>query len=90
MVSSEFEVRYITQQLVPPDYLDERTWENLYYIDESSYQPGGAIFLMIGSHDFYLTPGRLTNSRFFDIGREQHGVLVASQHRFYGQSRPTA
>ena len=89
VVKCEFEERFFTQKLVPIDFLDQREWENLYYIDEEYYQPGGPIFVFVGGADFYSTIYRLNTSHFFDIGREMHALLIATEHRFFGQSRPT-
>lgn len=85
----EFEERFLTQTLNPIDLLDSRTWQNLYYIDEDYYVSGGPIYLLVGGSDFYSTPSMLQLSHFFDVGREQHALLIASEHRFYGRSRPT-
>lgn len=87
-----FQERFVTQRLVPIDRLDTRTWQNRYFIDDSAYVPGGgagALFVFCGGSDFYFTEGRRESSHFFDIGRRLQGVLVFTEHRYYGKSRPT-
>lgn len=88
--AAAFQERYFTQKLVPIDRLDTRTWQNRYFIDESDYTPGGPIFVYVGGPDFYMTELRMQMSHFFDVGRQQNAVLIATELRFYGESRPTA
>uniref|UniRef100_A0A1B0DNK4 Peptidase S9 prolyl oligopeptidase catalytic domain-containing protein n=1 Tax=Phlebotomus papatasi TaxID=29031 RepID=A0A1B0DNK4_PHLPP len=89
MASGEIERRNITQWQDHFDYNNTETWENTYYIDDSFYEPGGPIFLFMGGMDFYTTIGRLNSSHFRDIAEEVGAVLVGTEHRYYGESRPT-
>uniref|UniRef100_A0A1B0CT00 Prolylcarboxypeptidase n=1 Tax=Lutzomyia longipalpis TaxID=7200 RepID=A0A1B0CT00_LUTLO len=87
-VQCEIEMRNFTQ---PLDHFDENcteTWDNTYYIDESFYQPGGPIFLYVGDMQFYFTDYRIRSSHFRDIAIEAGALLVATEHRYYGNSRP--
>ncbi|GAB0098733.1 thymus-specific serine protease [Sergentomyia squamirostris] len=89
-VSCQIETRNFTQWL---DHFDENcteTWNNTYYIDESFYEPGGPIFLYVGDMQFYYTWYRLNSSHFVDIAREAGALLIGTEHRYYGESRPTA
>ncbi|GAB0098732.1 thymus-specific serine protease [Sergentomyia squamirostris] len=89
-VSCQIETRNFTQWL---DHFDENcteTWNNTYYIDESFYEPGGPIFLYVGDMQFYYTWYRLNSSHFIDIAREVGALIIGTEHRYYGESRPTA
>ncbi|XP_055693657.1 putative serine protease K12H4.7 [Lutzomyia longipalpis] len=87
-VQCEIEMRNFTQ---PLDHFDENcteTWDNTYYIDESFYQPGGPIFLYVGDMQFFYTYARLNSSHFTDIAREVGALLIGTEHRYFGESRP--
>lgn len=84
-----FQEEFITQALNPIDSLDQRTWSNRYYVDRDSYVEGGPIFVHVGGPDFYSAELRMNLSHFNEIGRAMGALLVFTEHRFYGQSRPT-
>lgn len=84
-----FQEEFIMQPLNPIDSFDQRTWSNRYYVDRESYVEGGPIFVHVGGPDFYSAEVRMNLSHFHEIGRDMGALLVFTEHRFYGQSRPT-
>ncbi|XP_055686871.1 thymus-specific serine protease-like [Lutzomyia longipalpis] len=88
-VCGEFEVRNFTQWLDHFDPNNTATWEQRYWIDDSHYVPGSPIFLLVGDMTFFFTEFRLNESFFIELAQEFNGLMVATEHRFYGESRPT-
>lgn len=84
-----FQERYIVQPVNPIDSFDRRTWQNRYYLDNDSYTENGPIFVHVGGPDFYLADARMNMSYFVELGMEMGAVMAYTEHRFYGESRPT-
>lgn len=88
--SGVFREEYIAQPVLPIDSFDLRRWQNRYFVDSDSYVEGGPIFVHVGGPDFYLSEVRMLLSHFLEIGRDMGALLIFTEHRFYGESRPTA
>lgn len=88
-VHGEAEVRNITQWLDHSDPNNTATWENRYWVDESFYEPGGPIFLLVSDQLTFFTEARLETSHFLDLAEEFNALFVASELRFFGENRPT-
>lgn len=89
VASAYFYEEWITQPVNPIDSFDNRRWQNRYFVDSDSYIEGGPIFVHLGGPDFYLAEVRMNLSHFLEIGKDMGALLVFTEHRFYGQSRPT-
>lgn len=89
VISAEFQPRYMVQDLMPIDRFNPYQFYNRYYIDEDSHWDGGPIFIHVAGPEFYQADIRMELSHFFDLGREEGAVLILTEHRFYGSSRPT-
>lgn len=82
------EPQWFTQKLNHFDASDSRTWQQKYYVNGSSLGMNGPVFLMIGGEG----PLRAT---WVAVGAmvqyaQKYGALVlALEHRFYGDSHPT-
>lgn len=87
--SGYFYEEYITQPLHPMDSFNQRNWQNRFFIDRDSYVEGGPIFVSVAGPDFYNTDLRMNLSHFHEIGRDMGAVMVYTEYRFFGQSRPT-
>lgn len=85
----DFQERIFTQKLMPIDLHDTRTWENRYYIDDSYYQPGGPLFVYTSASVNLDYASLMNHTYFFDLGKEFNAILLFTEHRFYGESRPT-
>ncbi|KAI8322304.1 peptidase S28 [Martensiomyces pterosporus] len=67
--------------------LNDNRWNQQYLYNATFYKPGGPIFV--------LTPGENTLSNFYtdkthftSLAQSTSGLLVAVEHRFYGNSNP--
>lgn len=89
-VNCYFYEEFITQPLNPIDSFDTRRWQNRYFLDSDYHVEGGPIFLHLGGADYYYTEVRFNVSHFLEMGQELGALLVFTEHRFYGESRPTA
>lgn len=89
VTSAYFYEKYITQPVLPIDAFDRRVWQNRYFVDSDSYVEGGPIFVHLGGPDFYMAEVRMNLSHFLEIGQDSGALLVYTEHRFYGESRPT-
>lgn len=78
------------QKLLTIDQFETRTWQNRFWLDDSYYTPGGPLFLSTSGAATVQTDDWLNHTYFFDMGREMNALLVYTEHRFYGESRPTA
>lgn len=82
--SATLREEYFTQFLNPIDSFDSRQW-----VDTDSYTGNGPIFVYVTGAEIDEGERRRANSHFFDMGREVGAVLVYTENRFYGLSRPT-
>jgi len=56
--------------------------------NDEHFKPGGPLFIFIGA-EWEITPGWITGGHTYDMAKYHKGYLVYSEHRYYGQSRPT-
>ncbi|XP_055716913.1 putative serine protease K12H4.7 [Phlebotomus papatasi] len=79
---------WIEQKLDNFDDNNNATYQMRYLANAEFYQPGGPIFIYVGG-EWSVSPGWITGGHTFDMARELNGYLFYTEHRFYGQSRPT-
>ena len=66
---------------------EQRTWAQRYFVDFSYWKEGGPVFLYVGGEGPLAAP---TDRLFMVELAEKYGALVlALEHRFYGESQPT-
>lgn len=79
---------------IPLDHHDKKSkkYKNRFFVDETEYKPGGPVFIFDCGEgdcqnyaDFYLVN---ETSFFKQMVKEWHGIGVAWEHRYYGQSLP--
>lgn len=70
-----------------PSNLD--TWEQRYYFNNYYYTPGSPIFLFLAG-EWEISDYRLTYSLMYDMAADLNANIFYLEHRYYGQSRPTA
>jgi len=81
--------QWFTQTLDHFNAQDSRTWQQRYYVNDSFYNAGtgGPIFLQIGGEgaigSYYVT-----ELEFVVYAQEMNALVVALEHRFYGESHP--
>lgn len=53
------------------------------------FKPGGPIFIVIGG-EWKISPGHIQSGQhIYDIAKEFNGLLIYTEHRFYGKTVPT-
>lgn len=88
-IQGYFQEYHFTQTLLPIDQFDTRTWDNRYFLDDEYYTPGGPLFVSTGASVGFNHDAWMNFTYFFDLGREMGALLLYTEHRFYGESRPT-
>lgn len=54
------------------------------------FKPGGPIFIYVGG-EWSISAGSIGfGSHIYDLAEELSGIIYYTEHRYYGQSRPTA
>lgn len=82
------ETKWIEQRLNNFDPQDNRTW-SMRYMENSHYlQDGGPIFIYVGG-EWTISEGWLRTGHMHDMARDLNGTMFYTEHRYYGQSRPT-
>lgn len=80
--------KWIEQPLNHFDRQDVRTWKMRYLQNEQYYVEGGPIFIFVGGEST-VSKIWLENSHMHDMARDLNGTMFHTEHRYYGQSRPT-
>ncbi|CAG2100982.1 unnamed protein product [Medioppia subpectinata] len=80
--------QYYDQKVDHFDKQNNKTFKQLYYVDDSHHKTGGPVFLMIGGEGAIDTS--YVNGMFMGEMAKKYGALaVAIEHRYYGNSIPT-
>ncbi|XP_055921970.1 putative serine protease K12H4.7 [Eupeodes corollae] len=89
--TSRFDVatRWIEQKLDQFNESDARTWKMRYMANEQYFEEGGPVFIFVGG-EWAISRGYLTGGHMHDMAKEHKGYLFYTEHRYYGQSRPTS
>lgn len=84
----DIEEKWIEQRLNHFDPQDGRTW-NMRYLENSAYlRDGGPIFIFVGG-EWTISDGWLRSGHAHDMMRDLNGTMFYTEHRYYGDSRPT-
>jgi Serine carboxypeptidase S28 len=59
-----------------------------FYGNSEFFKPGGPLFIYVGG-EWAISEGWLTSGHMVDMAREMNGYIFYTEHRFYGQTRPT-
>lgn len=51
------------------------------------YQSGGPMIIYLGG-EWVISEGYLEGGLLADIGKEHHGYMFYTEHRYYGESQP--
>ncbi|XP_011160112.1 putative serine protease K12H4.7 [Solenopsis invicta] len=79
---------WITQPLDHFNHRENRTWSMRYKENSAFLKNGGPILIMIGG-EWQITDGYLQGGLMYEIGVKYGGLMYYTEHRFYGQSKPT-
>ncbi|GJQ77976.1 hypothetical protein Trydic_g2337 [Trypoxylus dichotomus] len=82
-------LRTLTQRIDHFNPRDTRTFTMRYYSNDQFYAEGGPIFIMIGG-EWEISPSYLMTGLMFDMAVEHSGYLFYTEHRYYGNTHPTA
>eukprot|EP00961_Rhodomonas_salina_P002864 39158-Rhodomonas_salina.3 len=71
------------------------TRKQRYFVNASFYEPGGPVFLCVGGEGPALSPqvvvtGELHCALMVKLAQEHGALILALEHRYYGESIPTA
>ena len=80
--------RWIEQRLDHFNRQDNRTWQMRYMENTEYFEEGGPIFMFIGG-EWEISEGWLRTGHMYDMARELNGTMFYTEHRYYGESRPT-
>ncbi|KAF4517838.1 hypothetical protein B566_EDAN008780 [Ephemera danica] len=78
---------YFTQRLDHYNVLDDRTWQQRFFISNASYVPGGPVFLFIAG-EWVADPSEITDTFVEELAAQHGALLIDLEHRYYGESRP--
>ena len=67
---------------------DDRSWKQRYFINDTFYEEGGPVFLMIGGEG-PANPIWMVTGSWIDYAKEHKAICFQLEHRFYGESHPT-
>ncbi|XP_037807828.1 putative serine protease K12H4.7 [Lucilia sericata] len=80
--------KWITQKLDHFDEENEETWQMRYMENDQYFESGGPMFIYLGG-EWAISPGRIREGIIPDMAKEHKGMLFYTEHRYYGQSKPT-
>lgn len=69
------------------DLFDNRTWKMRYLVNERFYKPGGPLFIEVGG-EWKIDGTNLIVGTFAQLAKQHNGMLVETEHRYYGESLP--
>lgn len=82
-------LKWIDQKLDNFDSKEKRTWKMRYLENDEFFVPGGPIFIFVGG-EWEISDGYVTGGHMYDMAKEHNGALYYTEHRFYGDSKPTS
>ncbi|KAG7471076.1 hypothetical protein MATL_G00120580 [Megalops atlanticus] len=79
---------WFSQRLDHFNGADNRVWKQRYFVNDSFFQPGGPVFLMIGGEG-PANPAWMTFGTWLTYAQKLGALCLMLEHRFYGKSHPT-
>ncbi|XP_055847737.1 putative serine protease K12H4.7 [Episyrphus balteatus] len=86
---AQVKTSWIDQKLDNFDAKETRTWQMRYMSNDEFFVPGGPIFIFVGG-EWAISSGYITGGHMYDMAKEHKGALYYTEHRFYGESKPTS
>ncbi|XP_034486001.1 putative serine protease F56F10.1 [Drosophila innubila] len=81
------ETRWITQKLDNFDDSNNATWKDRILINADYFKKGSPIFIYLGG-EWEIKPDDISSGHLVDIAKKYKGVVITTEHRFFGQSIP--
>lgn len=81
--------QWFQQELDHFNAQDQRVWLQRFYVNDTFFNAdiGGPIFFQVGGEGA-ISPGYVVNLMMAQYAQQQGALMVALEHRFYGQSHP--
>lgn len=70
------------------DPLNNQTYFMRYLMNKEHLVEGGPIFIFVGG-EWTISPSLIQNGHMYDMARNLSGMMIYSEHRYYGFSTPT-
>ena len=86
--ADEVDTRWIEQRLNNFDPQDNRTWQMRYMENNLYFEEGGPIFIYVGG-EWTVSQSWLQGGHMYDMAKQLNGTMFYTEHRYYGESRPT-
>lgn len=80
---------WFDQKLDHFDVTSDKTWKQRYFVNDSFYEEGGPVFLQIGGEG-RADPIWLVVSQCMKFAQRFKAMVFLLEHRYYGDSHPTA
>lgn len=84
--------------LPPPEWFDQKLdhfnpfttvlWKQRYFVNSDYHRPGGPVFIHIGGEGA-ISARYVYNMSFMPLAQKYGALVLALEHRYYGESRPT-
>jgi len=91
MTSSENSQAFPDKWLeVPLDHFnlfDNRTWKMRYFVNNEFFKTGQPLFIEVGG-EWTIDGTALKSGQMYSLAKKHHGMLVETEHRYYGKSLP--
>ncbi|XP_039151565.1 putative serine protease K12H4.7 [Drosophila simulans] len=81
--------KWITQKLDNFDASNTQTYKMRYLLNDEFQTEGSPIFIYLGG-EWEIEESMVSAGHWYDMAQEHKGVLVYTEHRYYGQSVPTS
>ena len=78
---------WFDQKLNHFDDADLRRWKQRYFVNASSFRPGGPVFVNIGGEG-RLSPLWVAVGHMVELANKYGALVLSLEHRFYGDSHP--
>ncbi|XP_030374874.1 putative serine protease F56F10.1 [Scaptodrosophila lebanonensis] len=79
---------WITQKIDHFDESNTDTYQMRYLVNDEFETEGSPIFIFVGG-EWEIEPSMVKGGLWYDLAKEHNGVLVYTEHRYYGESLPT-
>ncbi|GJQ77978.1 hypothetical protein Trydic_g2339 [Trypoxylus dichotomus] len=79
----------ITQRVDHFNPRDTRTWSMRYISNDQFFENDGPIFIYLGG-EWTIRTSTLKTGQIFDMAEQHGGYMFYTEHRYYGESYPTA
>lgn len=80
--------RKFTTKLDHFDDTNDSQWEMKYFSNDNHFVFGGPMFVFVGG-DWPISYGWVIRGHVFDMAKDMSGTVFYTEHRYYGDSRPT-